>query len=213
MRPGTTHWLLGANLALALLLAWLWVTPQGGLRNVHWEAPRPVRPDFGVLAPQSAPLGDADISRYMVILDRPLFSPSRRPPPPPKAAVRAPDPLDSIQVIGMFTGTESAGILARVDGRSRRLRVGEALGEWTLREIRAREAVFNRGGESRSVPLLVAKQAATALPPAVAAPAPPPAAPVVSAVPAPTAPAAAAAPAAAGASAPKSPFAIGGSVR
>ena len=61
---------------------------------------------------------DADVARLMAILDRPIFSPTRRPPPPPKsvAAARA-DPLDAIHLYGLFGGSGGGGVIVQVDGK------------------------------------------------------------------------------------------------
>jgi hypothetical protein len=72
-------------------------------------------------------------------------------------------------------------VIVRVEGKTRRVKLSEAVGEWNLKEIRGREAVFSRGDETRVVPLVQAKQAeGAALPrPAFAAPVVPTATPVV----------------------------------
>jgi hypothetical protein len=188
MRRNTTVLLVAVNVLLACLLAWLWIEPQGGLRNVHWQPPAPIKPDLGgSLAAASLGRDDADVARFMAILDRPVFSPTRRPPPPPKtvavAAVQA-DPLAGVHLYGLFSGSDGGGVIARVDGKTQRVKISETIGDWSLKEIRASEVVFSRGAETRVVPLLQAKQAAgaAALPPAIAAPGapasvPPPARP------------------------------------
>ena len=81
MRAGTTAALIGLNVLLAGLIAALWITPQGRLRGTHWQPPAAVRPALGTAPPVLAGQDDIDIARYMAILDRPLFSPVRRPPP------------------------------------------------------------------------------------------------------------------------------------
>ncbi len=233
MKRGTTALLVGLDVLLACLLAWLWIDPHGGLRGVHWQPPAAIRPELGTVSQSMAARDDADVARFMVILDRPVFSTTRRPPPPPKPVVVAPpDPLNTIRLYGLFSGTGGGGVIAQVEGKTRRVKVSEAIGDWHLKEIRAQEVVFARGGETRVVPLVQAKQAAGAAvpPPVFAAPVMPaaaggglpfPSAPAVPVLPtgAPASPPAqppVAAPSAPGAkpaatATPKSPFVIGGS--
>ena len=227
MTRGVTLILMFVSTLLAGLLVWLWVGPNGALRGVHWRPPAAVRPDLGGLSAASIRMEDADISRFMSILDRPVFSPTRRPPPPPPppkvvAPVR-PDPLDTIHLYGLFSGAGGGGVIARVEGKTRRVKVSETVGDWSLKEIRPREVVFAKGGENRVVPLMQATQAAGAAAPrpafsapvfpgAAVAPAPVPAA---AASPRPAPPQSAQQPAGAaakpGAPAPANPFVIGGS--
>ena len=228
MTRGVTLILMFVSTLLAGLLVWLWVGTNGALRGVHWQPPAAVRPDLGGLSAASIQKEDADVSRFMSILDRPVFSPTRRPPPPPPppkvvAPVR-PDPLDTIHLYGLFSGAGGGGVIARVEGKTRRVKVSETVGVWSLKEIRPREVVFAKGGENRVVPLMQAAQAAGAaiarpafsapvFPGAAAAPAPSPAA---AASPRPTPPQSAQQPSAGaaakpGGAAPANPFVIGGS--
>lgn len=229
MKRHTTALLASLNVLLVCLLAWLWINPQGGLRAVHWQPPAPIRPELGGLSPAAIGREDADVARFMAILDRPVFSPTRRPPPPPKSVAAArPDPLDGIHLYGLFSGSEGGGVIARVEGKTRRVKVSEAIGDWNLKAIRAADVVFSRGAETRVVPLVQAKQAAgsaaprpavaapgfpPALPPAVAAPAAPGSvpAPAAAAGSASARPAPSPSPAAAPGAKPTNPFVIGGS--
>jgi hypothetical protein len=64
--------LLGAALVLLLALAlWPWLVPEAG------SAPRPLKPD----APGSEIAALPPSSAFSAIVDRPLFSPTRRPVP------------------------------------------------------------------------------------------------------------------------------------
>jgi hypothetical protein len=189
MSRALTLTLMFVSTLLAGVLAWLWIGPNGELRGIHWRPPSAVRPDLGSLSAGSIQVADADISRFVAILDRPVFSPTRRPPPPPPppktVAPARSDPLDTIHLYGLFSGAGGGGVIAKVDGKTRRLRVSETVGEWSLKEIKSREVVFTKAGENRVVPLLQASQAAmgaTAPRPAFAAPTP-------AAVPTPPAPA------------------------
>jgi hypothetical protein len=155
--------LAALNLALAALLAWLWLTPQGELRNVRWLPPEPVRPALADAPP--LPAFEIDANRYVATLERPLFAPTRR-PPPPQAAAAAVEPLPDIRLLGLYGGGGAGGAIASVDGKVRRLRVGEAIAGWSLKEVRGRELVLARGDETRSIEL---KRSTGAEPPTAAA--------------------------------------------
>lgn len=139
--------LVTVNVALALLLAWLWVTPQGQLRNLRWQAPNSVKPQIGD-APTMPVLG-GDIVRYGATLDRPLFAPTRRPPPKPEVAPA--DNLADVTVLGVYGAEATGGMIARINGQVRRSRVGETVSGWTLKQIGSASAVFSRGEETRTL--------------------------------------------------------------
>lgn len=147
--------------ALLVVLAWLWFDTQGNLRNTSWQAPAPIAPDLGdeaVHLPTTRPM---DVSLFMATLDRPLFSPSRRPAPPaPKEsdAKPAPDPLAGLHLYGLYTTEQGpSGMLVRVDGKVRRIGINESLGDWKLQAIREREVVLTRNGEERAIPLAISR--------------------------------------------------------
>lgn len=150
--------LLLLNLALAGVLAWLWITPDGRLRDVRWQPPQPVPPTLG--SPEPLPDFDVDVNRFVATLERPLFVPSRRPPPTPQNLAATPpapppDPMPDIRVLGLYGNADSGGMIANVDGKVRRVRVGDAVaGQWTLKSLRGNEIVVARGDEERIVELL-----------------------------------------------------------
>ena len=158
MKRYVSRVLVLVNLLLAGVLLWLWVDGEGKLRNVHWIAPAAVMPDFSQQLYVSVTRKGEDITSYVAILDRPLFSPTRRPPPPPAVVVAPPpDPLANVQVVGLFVGPAGAGIIARVDGRMRRLSLNEKIGDWTIQRIGGRDVTFVRGGENRTIRLASAR--------------------------------------------------------
>jgi len=85
------------------------------------------------------------------VLERPLFAPDRRPPPPP-APPPPPDPMANIQIHGIFSGA-SPGIIVRVDGGLRRVKVNDSVGSWTLKSIEGRDVTFAQGDEKRQLRL------------------------------------------------------------
>jgi hypothetical protein len=172
MRRHVVLLLVVLNLALAAWLASMWLTPQGAWRNLAWQPPAPIQPELGAVAAANA---EMNLTGFVATLDRPLFSPSRRPPPVKAAAAAAPvDPLANIQLYGIYSGSGGSGIIARVDGKSRRFRVDESVGEWVVKSIKDRDVTFARGAEVRVIHLApshgarqaepLAAGAATALP-------------------------------------------------
>lgn len=182
MSIGPLHILAVVNLGLAAGLASLWVDTNGQpLPELAWTSPSAVSPE--IVAPQLALMTDphaGNPSAYPDILARPIFAADRRPPPPPappKPPVQPPpppppDPFASVQLTGLFSG-ESGGVLARVEGKMRRVKIGQQIGAWTLQAIEGREATFKQGEQQRKLQLAYAKlnvpvpvpvQAPTAMP-------------------------------------------------
>ncbi len=160
MRQYLFRILVGANLAMLALLIWIWVDQEGHVRDVRWQRPGPVRPDIsGLQIKPPVRASEAD-RQFVATLDRPLFSPTRRPPPPPMAAApSAPvDPLADIQLLGLYGNGEFGGILVRSGGKMKRIQRNQNLGEWTVSEIKGRAVTLTRNGESRVLPLVAARQ-------------------------------------------------------
>lgn len=147
-------WLL--NIGLALALAWLWVDETGQPRPQVWAAPAALAP--GATAAAAAPTAavPGNPAQYMAILDRPLFAPDRRPPPPPEppAPPPPPDPFATLVLYGLFGSGDTGGLLANIDGRLRRVRLGERVGEWVFKSIQGRSVVFANGDTERSLTLV-----------------------------------------------------------
>ena len=153
MRLGATRILLLLVLALSAGLGWMWFDRNGQLRHMTWFKPQAVKPDIKM--PTLLNLGQTPPSAASaVILERPMFAPDRRPPPPPPPPVAPPppDPLANLQIKGIFAG-ETTGILARLDGKSRRIMLNETIGPWTLKSIEGRDITFTQGTESRKLRL------------------------------------------------------------
>lgn len=153
--------LLALVLALAAGLTALWLGPDAKPRDHSWVPPAPLAPE--ITAP-SAPAGldaraPAGAGAYFAILDRPMFAPDRRPPPPPDAKPAEPvvDPLADTRLVGILSGEGLSAILVTQAGKTRRIRVSENLGSWTLSEVKGREAVLKNGEQTRTL-VLVAKK-------------------------------------------------------
>lgn len=155
MRFGPVRLLILLILLLGGGLAWLWVDQQGHWRNVVWAAPKALPPDLKVpTSPLQTEASTGNAAQFAAILERPVFAPDRRPPPPPAppAPPPPPDPMANIRVSGIFSG-DNAGILARVEGKIRRIKVNETIGSWTLKSIDGRDVTFSQGDENRTLRL------------------------------------------------------------
>lgn len=160
MRRHVTLMLALLCVLLALALAAMWFDSNGRLRNASWQPPEPRQPDFAGIAPALPSQAPAEASQFVAILERPLFSPNRRPPPvatavAPTAAPPPPpvDPLANVQLLGLYSGKGSGGIIAKVDGKARRLALKERIGDWTISSIEQREVTLTRSGETRVLTL------------------------------------------------------------
>ena len=171
MKQHTIRVLIALSLVLLLALAWLWFDTDGKPRNVHWQPPSPHKPDFAGMIPPLPQQDPADLNRFVATLERPLFSPSRRPPPPPPPPVVAPpppppDPLANIHLFGVFAEDEgTGGIIARIDGKPRRININGNIGAWTLKSIDKRDVTLVKGDETRVLTLVHAKVAAPVVAP------------------------------------------------
>lgn len=187
-RPGILPVLAGVNLLLALLLAALWLTPQGQLRGVRWPVPAAIAPQLGGAGQADLPPPPmASASRFLATLERPLFAPNRRPAPvaAAQAAESESDPLADIQLQGLYTGA-GGGIFARVQGKNLRVPVGGKLGGWVVKGISDREVTLARGTQQHTLRLVPAKLSRLAPQPAkdtASAPAPSAATPTPAAAP------------------------------
>jgi hypothetical protein len=158
MKRYALNLLLLLNATLALVLAWMWFAPDGSLRNAHWTAPPARTANYSAMLPPLPGIASADTSQFIAMLDRPLFSSSRRPPPPPPppapAQAQAPvDNLSTARLSGLFFGDGVGGIIINIAGKHRRVRLNEGVDGWLLKSIQERSVTFARGGESRTLPL------------------------------------------------------------
>ncbi len=155
------------NAALVAVLLAVWFDAGGQLRYVTWQRPAAIKPDFAAMLSPVARQQSDNVGQFVATLDRPLFSPNRRPPPPPAPVVKPPpDPLANIQLFGVYSGADGGGIIARVDGKMRRAAVNDKIGEWTISRIADRDVTFVRGGETRVVSLVRGKPSGSAVVPA-----------------------------------------------
>lgn len=162
MKRSKTAVLFGANFVLIGVLVWLWFGP-GGREAVRWTAPAPIKPSLGQAMVAATP-GAASAARFASNLERPVFSLSRRAVAAAKpASAPQAEPLAGVHLYGVLRGAEGATALMRVEGKSRRLRISETVGEWTLKQIGDRAVTFARGAERRELPLVQVRQGQSAV--------------------------------------------------
>lgn len=149
--------LLALNLLLALEATHLWVNRQGQLRDWQWREPTAQQITLDKISlPRGASGGEADLSRFVQVLDRPLFTATRRPPPPPPPPPppKPVDPLADFELVGLVEQGAEGSVLAKQGGKVRRFHVGDAVGEWRLAAVKGRDVVFKNGAESRTITLI-----------------------------------------------------------
>lgn len=145
------------NAGLLCFLAWVWFTPDGQVRGMRWQSPSPVKVDLQALLPALPGQGQADTSQFLGMLERPLFSPTRRPPPPPpppKAEV--PEPVNRFaqaKLTGVFEGAGVGGIIINYEGKDRRVPLNGTLDGWKLLSVTGAQATFSQRGQTRVVQL------------------------------------------------------------
>jgi hypothetical protein len=113
------------------------------------DAPAPAQDSSGVML--SNPLAAQSLERLSATVDRPLFSPSRRPPASPVA--KAPEPLappapPDLVLSGIVMDGERALAVVRVGAEKKILhaQLGDDIGGWTVSQIEGRRLVLSLDG-------------------------------------------------------------------
>jgi general secretion pathway protein N len=116
----------------------------------------------------SNPLWSLPLNSLAITLERPIFSPSRRPPLPPAIAApyvppasptRPSGPLEPdhplLTLLGTLAGDrQGVGIFVDEANNSMlRVRTGEDHQGWILRSVRSREAIFEKGNRTATLAL------------------------------------------------------------
>lgn len=152
------------------LLAWvvsLWFTPQGKPIGTRWQAPAPIKPDIG--SGPTLPKTQINLGHFVATLERPLFVPSRRPPAaPPPVAAPVVEPLPPMRLMAVYGNADGGGLLAVIDGRLKRLRLGDTINGWTVKALQRSGVELGRGDETTVIAL---RRTTGAEPPLDAAPA------------------------------------------
>ncbi len=135
--------LLGVCLALAALV----------YVQVRREAPGPAPSGGGGATPPLAALpaqpsyAMAPVEDFSTILERPLFSPSRRPPAQGAVSTAASEPELQVTLVGVIISSEEQIAIVRLEDASRfvRLSVGDSFQGWILDSIEPSRVTFRRG--------------------------------------------------------------------
>lgn len=148
--------LLALNFALLIVLLALWVDTKGQLRGINWTQPAPL----GIDAPGMVPtLPEREIrqGQFLETLERPLFSPSRRPPPPPPPPAPSEEvapPLTGVHVYGIYGAGNQGGAILGVDGKNQRIAVNQTVKGWQLVAIDNNRLTFRRGSRQHVLELV-----------------------------------------------------------
>lgn len=151
--------LLALDLGLALALLGMWITPQGQLRRVHWEAPALLTLDVASIIAALPEREVPEQGKFLETLERPLFSPSRRPPPPPPpppppASEEAAPALSNIHLYGLYGSGSSGGAILRVDGKNERVATNQTIKGWKLTAIGDTNVILRRGSRQQVLELV-----------------------------------------------------------
>ena len=127
---------------LAALLVALWL---GLGRGVHWDAPHAAAP-LPSSARAAALPPPTPLQRYAAVWQKPLFNPDRQ----PVVRAAAGDAVGDLALTGIILTRDVRMALVHDRANQRDLQIVQGRstpdGSWTLREVRARSAVFDAPG-------------------------------------------------------------------
>jgi hypothetical protein len=131
-----------------------------GLCALVWSA-APARVETASSAGVTNPLAAPSLDRLSATRERPLFTPNRRaaPPPPPPVASTAPVEADAgpprIALVGVVIGAQGPRAVVNDLALNKivRLRIGDEIDGWIVRQIDQRLLVVWREGRSTSYKL------------------------------------------------------------
>jgi hypothetical protein len=133
-----------------------------------WCGPAAAQAASGPAASLANPLAGQSLESLSATRERPLFAPTRRPPapppsPPPPMVMASPPPAPpeppALSFYGVVVEDQGAHALVRgPSNESLRLRVGDSVGEWTVKEIDRRRLVLSLGGRSETFSLFDKKR-------------------------------------------------------
>ena len=156
MKRYVLHFLLLGNVFFALILAISWVTSSGALRNSHWQAPAIQKTEFSTILPTLPAISSVDAGQFLGVLERPIFSATRRPAPPKLAVSAATAPVDNLstaKVSGIIVGTQGGAIIINIGGKDRRVRLNDIVDGWRLQSVEGRSVTFVGNGQTRVLQL------------------------------------------------------------
>ena len=74
-------------------------------------------------------------------------------------------------MLGIYQSGAASGIIVRIEGKARRIRLNESINGWQLQSVQERAAIFTSAGQTRELPLLRAKVGSAAADPMARVPA------------------------------------------
>lgn len=120
----------------------------------------------GLGGPLENPLASLDVAALGAIVERPLFTPSRRPPPMPEPVIAPrlpvasppapPSPPPGYVLLGVIRDGDRAIALlrGREDGRNIRVEAGDVIGGWEISAVRpASVSLRGQDGTFHDIPL------------------------------------------------------------
>ena len=141
-----TYFRQPADITVVLLLCW-------SAAALGADAPAAVQDSSGATLPN--PVAAQSLERLSATVERPLFSPSRRPPtPPPPPVAKAPEPPPppppppDLVLSGIVMDGEGARAVIRVGAEkiNRRAQIGDDVSGWMVSQIEGRRLVLSRDG-------------------------------------------------------------------
>ena len=121
------------------------------------SAQQPAATDKPALAAASGAAGDLSgvpLEHFRAIVERPLFSPTRR--PPPSSAGEPDSGARQFQLKGVVVSAreQHALIVSQSTGKSYRVRTGDVVEGWRVERITAQSAAFTKDGVETLVRLV-----------------------------------------------------------
>jgi hypothetical protein len=127
----------------------------------------PARVETANPAGVTNPLAAPSLDRLSATRERPLFTPSRRAAPPPPPPVASTAPVESaagpprITLVGVVIGVQGPRAVVNDTALNKivRLRIGDEIDGWIVRQIDERLLVLSREGRSTSYKLFSGEHA------------------------------------------------------
>jgi len=121
------------------------------------SAQQPAATDKPALAAAAGPTGDLSalpLEHFRAIVERPLFSPTRRPPPSAAGEPDAGPRQFQLKGVVVSAREQHALIVSQSTGKSYRVRTGDVVEGWRVERITAQSAAFTKGGVETLVRLV-----------------------------------------------------------
>jgi len=121
------------------------------------SAQQPAATDKPAAAPAAGAAGDLSgvpLEHFRAIVERPLFSPTRRPPPSAAAEPDAGPRQFQLKGVVVSAREQHALIVSQATGKSYRVRTGDVVEGWRVERITGESAAFTKDGVETLVRLV-----------------------------------------------------------